>query len=94
MTAVAARIRSRLEAALAPDRIEIVDVSARHAGHAGARAEGETHFELTVVARAFAARSRLERHRLVNELLADLLHDRVHALSLTLVSPDEAEARL
>lgn len=90
MASVAGEIRARLEAALAPEGLEIVDLSARHAGHAGARPDGETHFALTVVSRSFAGRSRIERHRLVNDLLAGLLRDRVHALSLTLLSPDEA----
>jgi BolA protein len=90
VASVAGLIRARLEAALSPERLEIVDLSARHAGHAGARPDGETHFALTVVSQAFAGRSRLERHRTVNDLLAALLRDRVHALSLTLLSPDEA----
>lgn len=89
MASVAETIREKLEAGLAPVRIEIVDQSARHAGHAGARPEGETHFHVVVVAAAFAGKTRLQRHRLVNDLLAAELRARVHALGLTLLAPDE-----
>jgi BolA protein len=91
LTSVAERIRSKLEAALAPCALEIVDESHRHAGHAGARPEGETHFQVRVVAAAFAGRSRIERHRLVNDALAEELAGRVHALGLQTLSPEEAE---
>jgi BolA protein len=87
---VAEQIRRKLAAALAPSRLDIVDESARHAGHAGARPEGETHFRLTIVSAAFEGRTRVDRHRLVNALLAEELTGRVHALSLTTLTPDEA----
>jgi BolA protein len=87
---VAEQIRRKLTAALAPSRLDIVDESARHAGHAGARPEGETHFRLTIVSAAFEGRTRVDRHRLVNALLAEELIGRVHALSLTTLTPDEA----
>jgi BolA protein len=87
---VAEQIRRKLAAALAPSRLDIVDESARHAGHAGARPEGETHFRLTIVSAAFEGRTRVDRHRLVNALLAEELIGRVHALSLTTLTPDEA----
>ena len=80
-------------AALAPTRLELIDDSARHAGHAGARPEGESHFRLTIVAAAFAGKSRLERHRLVFAALGDLLQTDVHALAITALTPAEAEAR-
>lgn len=86
----AARIRQKLTEGLAPERLEIVDESGRHAGHAGAHAEGETHFHVTIVSAAFAGRSRVERQRLVYGLLAQEMAERVHALGLTTLAPDEA----
>lgn len=77
--ATLALIRQRL-ADLAPSALDIVDDSARHAGHAGAREGG--HFELTVVAAAFAGQSRLQRQRLVLEKLGDLREAGIHALSI------------
>lgn len=88
----ATRIREKLTAGLAPDRLEVVDDSARHAGHAGADAAGETHFHVTVVSAAFAGKSRVERQRMVYTLLADELRERVHALGLTTYAPGEAGA--
>ena len=79
--------------ALAPTRLELIDNSARHAGHAGARPEGESHFRLTIAAAAFAGKSRLERHRLVFAALGDLMQTDVHALAITALTPAEAEAR-
>lgn len=86
---IRSEIERRLEAGLAPVRLEIVDESARHAGHAGAHPEGESHFRVTVVSAAFAGKSRLERQRLVHGLLADLLRERIHALALVCRAPDE-----
>jgi len=86
---VAATIRDKLTERFAPVRLEIVDESHRHAGHAGARPEGETHFAVTVVAAAFAGLNRVARQRLVYQTLADELATRVHALSLTTLAPDE-----
>jgi len=86
---VAETIRTKLTEALAPSELQVVDDSARHAGHAGAQPGGETHFNVVVVASAFAGRSRLERQRLVHTLLADELAGPVHALSLRLMTPDE-----
>ena len=60
-----------------------------HAGHAGARPEGETHFSVTIVSAAFIGQSRVARQRLVYQTLADELATRVHALSLTTLAPDE-----
>jgi BolA family transcriptional regulator, general stress-responsive regulator len=89
---VAAEIEARL-AGLEPQRLELADESARHAGHAGARPQGESHFRLLIVAEAFTGRSRLERQRLVYGALGDLLRTDVHALSITALSPAEAAAR-
>lgn len=83
-------IRQRL-AALAPTRLELIDDSARHAGHAGARSGGG-HYHLLIVAEAFAGQPRLRRHRLVHEALGELLHGRIHALSVQALSPQEASS--
>jgi BolA protein len=89
---VANEIRARL-AGLEPQRLELVDDSARHAGHAGARPEGESHFRLLIVADAFSGHSRVERQRMVYGALGDLLKTDVHALSITALSPAEDAAR-
>ena len=85
-------IESKLAAALAPERIEVVDESHLHAGHAGARPGGDSHFRVTVVARAFAGKSRIERQRLVNGVLAEEFARGLHALALTTLTPEEAAA--
>ena len=89
---VADTIRDKLNARFAPTRLEIIDESHRHAGHAGARPEGETHFALTIVSVAFTDESRVARQRLVYQTLAEELATRVHALSLTTLTPDEDAA--
>lgn len=86
---VADMMRDKLNAAFAPQRLQIVDESHRHAGHAGARPEGETHFNVEIVSAAFAGRSRVERQRLVYDTLAEELRGRVHALALKTLTPDE-----
>ena len=86
---VADTIRRKLTERFAPVRLELVDESQRHAGHLGARPEGETHFALTIVSAAFAGLSRVARQRLVYETLAAELASRVHALSLTVLTPEE-----
>ena len=90
---VAETIRDKLTERLAPTRLDIVDESHRHAGHAGARPEGETHFAVTIVSAAFAGLDRVARQRLVYEILADELATRVHALSLTTLAPGETGSR-
>jgi BolA protein len=86
----AERIRTKIEKAFQPVEMELEDESARHHGHGGAHAEGETHFRLRVIAEVFRGVSRVERQRMVYALLADEMTERVHALSLSLKSPDEA----
>lgn len=81
------RLRSALQRELAPLSLEIVDDSARHAGHAGAREGG--HFTVDVVSRAFSGRPQLERHRLVYAAVAGLMGRGVHALSIRAHSPEE-----
>jgi BolA protein len=86
-----AALRAALERALQPADIEIVDESALHAGHPGARGGGG-HYRLRVVADCFAGRSRVERHRLVYDALRDFMQRDVHALAMTLLAPDETRA--
>lgn len=82
-------IERNINKALNPVRLEIEDESARHAGHAGARPEGETHFNVTVVADAFAGKSRVERQRMVYAALKELMEIRIHALAMTTLTPAE-----
>ena len=82
-------IRQTLQTALDPARLDIIDESDQHAGHAGAHPEGETHFRVTIVADAFAGLTRIERHRKVNDLLAGELAGALHALALKTLAPDE-----
>ncbi len=89
---VADIIREKLSARFAPTRIEVIDESHRHAGHAGARPEGETHFSVTIVSAVFIGESRISRQRFVYQALAEELATRVHALSLTTLAPDEDAA--
>ena len=77
-------ITQKLVAAFQPEAIDVQDVSYQHAGHAGWREGGGTHFEVSMQAAAFAGKSRLQRHRLVNEVLADELASSIHALQLHL----------
>ena len=86
---VGSRIENKLRAAFAPEDLRIHDESHLHQGHAGHRPGGETHFRVTIVADAFAGKSRVERHRMVNEVLADELADRVHALAIHAAAPGE-----
>ncbi|WP_420563775.1 BolA family protein [Thalassobaculum sp.] len=87
---IAETMHDKLQNAFAPTALEIVDESHLHAGHMGARPEGETHFRVTIVSAAFAGASRVQRHRLVHEVLAAELRERVHALALVLRTPEEA----
>lgn len=86
--AAASALRAALERALTPVALEILDDSARHAGHAGAQGGG--HFRVTIVAEAFRGHSSLERHRLVYAAVAPLLAGTVHALNISAHTPEEA----
>jgi BolA family transcriptional regulator, general stress-responsive regulator len=83
-----AAIDQRLRAAFAPEALEVQDDSAAHAGHAGARS-GKGHFNVLIVAEAFAGKPLLERHRMVYEALGELMHTDIHALSVKALAPDE-----
>jgi BolA protein len=83
-----AMIRNRLNAALAPESLEIIDDSASHAGHAGARSGGG-HYEVIIVSQAFAGLGLLQRHRLIYDALGDAMGSAIHALSIKAYTPQE-----
>lgn len=87
---VADRIRRKLTDGLAPQHLRITDDSHLHAGHAGAREGGESHFTVEVVSAAFEGMGRVERQRLVYGLLAEELAGPVHALAIRAAAPSEA----
>jgi BolA protein len=89
MTTIAQQIEAALKTALAPAHLNVIDDSHLHAGHAGARPGGESHFTVEITAGAFAGQSRVARHRLVNAALADLLAGPVHALVIRAKAPGE-----
>ena len=83
------RLRERLTASLTPEKLEISDDSHRHVGHAGARGGG--HFTVRIVAQAFKDKPLIERHRMIYDLLHDMMHGEIHALSIQARSPDELQ---
>ena len=89
MGRVTQAIRDKLTAAFQPERLEVIDDSARHAGHAGAREGGESHFNVVIVAEAFKGQDRVQRQRAVYTALSEELAGPVHALSLKAFAPDE-----
>jgi BolA family transcriptional regulator, general stress-responsive regulator len=91
---IAETIRTKLEAAFAPAKLEVLDESDRHVGHAGHREGGETHFRVAIVSAVFVGMPRIARHRKVHDVLDAELKGRVHALALTLLTPDEASHRM
>jgi len=88
---VAAEMQRRLSA-LAPARLELVDESARHAGHAGAAPGGNTHWRLTIVSAAFAGKPVIARHRMVYQALGELMQHPIHALNIVARAPGETDA--
>jgi len=86
---VVQKITEKITKALEPTQISVKDESHLHAGHTGARPEGETHFRLTVVSSRFTNMTLVNRHRLINEALAEELQGPVHALAIKALSPDE-----
>lgn len=83
------QIRSKLEAALSPVHLEIVDDSAAHAGHAGARQSGGGHFSTLIVSAAFEGKSAVQRHQLVYRALGEMLRADIHAIAIKALSPSE-----
>lgn len=85
------RLEAALRAAFTPTRLEIVDDSGRHVGHAGARPEGQTHYGVLVVSEAFRGMNRVARSRAVHRVLEQEFVGGMHALALTLRTPEEAD---
>jgi BolA protein len=86
-----ALIRRSLEGAFAPEELEIVDDSGRHAGHAGAR-DGRGHFQVRILSRHFSGKRTVERHRMVYAALGSLMQTDIHALGLIALSPEDSES--
>lgn len=87
MGQVADRITEKLTQAFAPDELTVSDESHLHAGHSGARPEGQTHFRVKVVSKAFAGKTLVQQHRMINEALAEELAGPVHALAIRSEAP-------
>ena len=89
MSSVKQRIESKLQAALAPDRLAVIDESAQHHGHVGAREGGETHFRVSISSAQFTGKSRIERQRLIYGILAEEMAGPIHALAISAQAPGE-----
>lgn len=90
---VAGQVREKLMIGLQPTRLDVINESELHAGHRSSPGTGESHFRILVVSDVFSGKSRIERHRLVNELLKDELAGGIHALALATLAPGEALPR-
>ena len=75
-------LHAKLQAALAPHALQVIDESNQHIGHAGAHPSGESHFRVRISSKAFAGKSLLQKHRMVNDAVSDELKTRVHALAI------------
>jgi BolA family transcriptional regulator, general stress-responsive regulator len=82
-------IRKRLETTFAPQHLAIFDDSEKHAGHSGANPKGESHFTIEIISEKFSGLSHVASHRLINETLADLFAQGLHALSIRASAPKE-----
>jgi BolA protein len=82
-------ITEKLTKAFSPTQLQLADESHMHEGHAGHRPGGETHFRVYIVSHAFKGKSRIERHRMINAVLAPELKDGVHALAIRALAPGE-----
>ena len=87
---IAAEMLRRLNSALQPARVELIDDSEQHRGHGGYNPAGESHFTLRIESQAFDGKSRVERQRLIYAALGDLMESRVHALSIRAIAPGES----
>ena len=85
---VANTIHDKLNGAFTPNALEVIDESHLHEGHAGARPGGQSHFRVKIVAEAFKGKSLLQRHRMVNETLAEELAGPIHALAISAAAPE------
>jgi BolA protein len=86
---VTGRVREKLMIALRPTRLDVINESELHAGHRNSPGTGDSHFRILVVSDVFSGKSRIERHRLVNDLLKDELAGGIHALALSPLAPGE-----
>jgi BolA family transcriptional regulator, general stress-responsive regulator len=86
---IATEMLARLNSTLSPSSIELIDDSEQHRGHGGYNPSGESHFTLRIESPAFAGKSRVERQRMIYSALGDLMHERVHALSIRASAPGE-----
>jgi BolA protein len=86
------RIADKLSAAFAPQSLNVEDESHRHEGHSGHRPGGESHFRVHIVSEAFRGKSRIERHRMINQILSAELAGGVHALAIHASAPGEPSA--
>jgi BolA family transcriptional regulator, general stress-responsive regulator len=84
-----ARIKEKLIVALRPTRLDVINESDMHAGHRSSPGTGESHFRVLIVSEAFAGKSRVDRHRLVNEVLKGDVGGAIHALALSTYAPGE-----
>ena len=82
-------IADKLTAAFTPQSLDVVDESHQHVGHAGHRPGGQTHFRVHIVSEAFRGKSRIERHRMINQTLSSELASGVHALAIHASAPGE-----
>jgi BolA protein len=82
-------LEAKLQAAFAPIALEVIDESSQHQGHAGARPDGESHFRVRIVAAVFKGKSRVEQHRMINQVLELDLRERVHALAIEAAAPKD-----
>jgi BolA protein len=90
---VEGRVREKLLVGLRPTRLDVINESELHAGHRNSPGTGNSHFRVLIISDAFAGKSRIERHRLVNELLKDELAGGIHALALATLAPGEPTPR-
>jgi len=86
------RMREKLMVGLRPSRLDLVNESHLHAGHRNTPGTGESHFRVLIVSDAFTGKSRMERHRAINDLLSDELKGGVHALAIKACAPGESTA--
>lgn len=84
---IANTIRQKLEEALKPELIEIIDHSAAHAGHAGNKGGG--HYNVTIVAEQFEGKSLVQRHQMIYQVMGDLMKEEIHALGINALTPTE-----
>ena len=88
---VAEQIQRKINGRLSPSKLEVIDESHLHAGHAGAREGGQSHFRLLIIADQFEGLTRVARQRLINDILREELAGPIHALAMKTLTPEEAE---